>query len=84
MTYREIKDMVQDWIVKNKRPMTADDAIKLANNDIHVLNDIYTAACTFAYAPMEGRFRAHNNFDVKFRVAWREMRHGPQLCVWDA
>lgn len=82
MTYKEVKNMVQGWIVNNKRPMTADDAIKLAGNDTHVLNDIYTAACTFAHAPTEARFRAHNNFDVKFMVRYVELRHGPQMCVY--
>lgn len=82
MSYQEVKKMVQEWIITNKRPMTADDALKLAGDDIHVLNDIYTAACTFAHAPSEERFRAHNHFDVKFIFKWVEFRHGPQPCVY--
>lgn len=83
MSYQEVKKMVQEWIITNKRPMTADDAQKLAGDDIHALNGIYTAACYFAHNPGEASFRKNNHFDVKFMFKWVEFRHGPQPCIFE-
>ena len=87
MTREEAKDMVREWIVTNKRPMTAGDAETLASVDGYCSLDallwIRDAAHYFATDQDEEQFKAQNNFDQKFNVRWMHTdRHGsmPYLC----
>ena len=88
MKREEAKDMVREWIVTNKRPMTAQDAETLATTDdgffsLDALLWIRDAAHYFATDKSEEQFKAQNNFDQKFDVSWMHTdRHGlmPYLC----
>ena len=87
MSREEVKDMVREWIVTNKRPMTADDAEALATTDdgycsIDALLWIRDASHYFATSPSEEQFKAQNNFDAKFNVGWLDTRHGPQPYLY--
>lgn len=88
MSREEVKKMVQDWIVTNKRPMTKQDAEVLSSSDdgfchLDVLLWVRDAAHYFAAAPSEEQFKAQNNFDAKFNVGWLDTRHGPQPYLYD-
>lgn len=88
MKREEVKKMVQEWIVNNKRPMTADDAQTLATTDdgffsLDALLWIRDAAHYFATDQSEEQFKAQNNFDAKFNVGWQGTRHGPQPYLYE-
>lgn len=87
MSYQEVKKMVQEWIVTNKRPMTADDAETLASVDgfcsLNLLLWIRDAAHYYATDQSEEQFKAQNNFEAKFNVGWLDTRHGPQPYLYE-
>lgn len=69
--YIDIRDKVQDWVKKNKRPMNIADAQALARpykNRSQALDMVYTAACTIANSPAYSSFRKHTNFSVQFSI----------------
>lgn len=87
MSKEEVKNMVREWILANKRPMTKEDAELLSSKDgycdIDVLLWVRDAAHYFAYAPSEEQFKTKNNFDAKFNVGWLDTRHGSQPYLYD-
>lgn len=69
--YIDIRDKVQDWVKKNKRPMNIADAQILARpykNKTIAMDMVYTAACTIANSPAYSSFRKHTNFSVQFSI----------------
>lgn len=87
-TRKETYKMVKEWIVANKRPMTADDAKALATTDdgffsLDALLWIRDVAHYFATEQSEEQFKVQNNFDAKFNVGWLYARHGPQPYLYE-
>lgn len=70
--YHTLKEEVQEWIVRNNRPMQREDAEKLAKSKdrdyFRALDNIYTAACAIANDSRYHDFAKRHNFSVRFSV----------------